>query len=107
MKMLYSELFGWWISSITFNIVFVIAASIYLYIHKKAPEKEVSTGDGRLMRIVKNFVFVWVLLGLLIFYVYTVGVGSYVIFAAGNVVVEALLALYVIKTGKTSEAPKT
>ena len=104
--MLYSELFGWWISSITFNIVFVIAASIYLYMRKKAPEK-VSTGDGRLVRIVKNFVFVWVLLGLLLFYVYSVGAGSYVIFAAGNIVVEALLALYVIKTGKTSEAPKT
>jgi len=107
MKMPYSELFGWWISSITFNILFVIAASIYLYIRKKKPEKEAFRGVGKLVHIVKDFAFVWVLLGLLLFYVYSVGVGSYVIFAAGNVVVEVLLALYVIKAGKSTGAPKT
>ena len=107
MKMLYAELFDWWMSSITFDIVFVIAASIYLYRHKKTSENEVFRGVRKLVHILKEFVFVWALLGLLIFYVYSVGVGSYFIFAVGNVAVEVLLALYVIKAGTNSQVPGT
>jgi hypothetical protein len=100
----YAELFGWWISSITFNIVFVIAASIHLYVRRMRPEKETLRGVEKLIRVVKDFVFVLVLLGLLVFYVYSVGVGSYVLFAAGNIVVEVLLVVYVLKAGKPSKS---
>lgn len=100
-------MFGWWIGSITFNIVFVIAAAIYLYMRRTKKEKEVLRGMGELVHILKGFVFVWVLLGLLVFYVYSVGVGSYILFAAGNVAVEVLLVVYVFKAGKPSAAQDT
>jgi amino acid transporter len=100
-------LFGWWIWSITFNIAFVIGASIYLYIRRKRPEREVLRGIGKVVRVLKNFVFVWVLLALLIFYVYAVGVGSALLFAAGNVIVEVLLVFYALKAGKSSETQET
>ena len=96
-------MFGWWISSITFNVLFVIGAAIYLHTRRKTREKEVLGGIGKVVRILKDFVFVWVLLGLLIFYVYSVGVGFYLLFAVGNVIVEALLVVYVVKAGKPSK----
>jgi hypothetical protein len=71
------------------------------------PEKEMLRGMGKLVRVLKDFVFVWVLLGLMVFYVYSVGVGSYFLFAAGNIVVEALLIVYVLKVSKSSKAQKT
>jgi hypothetical protein len=80
-----------------------MAASIYLYIRKKRPEKEVLRGVAKLVRVLKDFTFDWVLLGLLIFYVYSVGVGSYFLFAAGNVVVEILLIAYVVNVSKSSQ----
>jgi len=103
----YAELFNWWIFSITFNILFVIAASIYLYVRRKTPEKQTLRGAGKLIRVVKDFTFVWVLLGLLVFYVYSVGVGSYILFGTGNIVVEVLLILYVVKAGKPPKAQET
>ena len=96
-------MFGWWIWSITFNVSFVMAASIYLYIRRKRPEKEVLRGVAKFVRVLKDFTFDWVLLGLLIFYVYSVGVGSYFLFAAGNVVVEILLIAYVVNVSKSSQ----
>jgi 4-hydroxybenzoate polyprenyltransferase len=49
----------------------------------------------------KNFVFVWTLLGLLVFYIFSVKLGtgrlSELVFALGNIVVEVLLILYLFK----------
>lgn len=42
-----------------------------------------------------DFAFVWFLLGLLIFYIVSVGERSQLLFALGNIVVEALLLGYV------------
>ena len=95
----YSNLFGWWISSITFNIVFVIFASIYLYRRRRIPAQP-STGN-RIVRWAKDFVFVWILLGLLVLYVVSVGQGSYILFAVGNIVVEIVLICYVVRSGKS------
>ena len=47
--------------------------------------------------IVRNFVFVWVLLGLLVFYIVTIQLGSVELFATGNVIVEALLIVYLMR----------
>jgi hypothetical protein len=49
---------------------------------------------------VKNFVFVWVLIGLLFFYIFSINVASALIFAAGNIVVEVILLAYLLKNGK-------
>ena len=100
----YSNLFGWWISSITFNIMFVIFASIYLYRRRKTPAQPAN--GSRIVRWAKDFVFVWILLGLLVLYVVSIGQKSYILFAAGNVVVEIVLIYYVVRSGK-SLAPKT
>jgi hypothetical protein len=47
--------------------------------------------------LVKDFTFVWFVLGLLAFYIVAVGRGSPLLFASGNLVVEALLLLYVLR----------
>ena len=99
--MLYSDLFGWWISSITFNIVFVIAASVYLYRRRKRPA--IAPTNGRIARVAKDFIFVWILLCLLVLYIVSVGQGSYLLFAVGNIVVEIVLIVYVVKSGKSSQ----
>jgi hypothetical protein len=96
----YSNLFGWWISSISFNIIFVIFASVYLYKRRK-PQASAQSG-GKVQRWLKDFTFVWILLALLILYVVSVGQGSYILFASGNVVVEIVLIVYVVRSGKSS-----
>lgn len=95
----YSNLFGWWISSITFNIVFVVAASVYLYRRGKGV---IRSPVGRVRRWLKDFTFVWILLGLLVLYVVSVGQGSFLLFAAGNIVVQVILVIYVVKSGNSS-----
>lgn len=96
----YSNLFGWWISSITFNILFVIFASIYLY-RRRNRQSRIETGS-RIVRWVKDFVFVWILLALLILYVVSIGEGSYILFAGGNIAVEIVLVAYAVQSGKPS-----
>ena len=97
--MQYADLFGWWMASITFNIMFVVAASVYLYRRNRPQMPETPTQRGRIVRVVKDFAFVWVLVGLWLFYIYSIGEGSALIFAAGNIAVEVLLVLYVVKNG--------
>lgn len=86
----YADLFGWWIATITWSIAFPIAISIYLYVRR--PARRVQGGRRRLAA---DFAFVWFLLGLLIFYIVSVGERSQLLFALGNIVVEALLLGYV------------
>jgi hypothetical protein len=97
----YSGLFGWWISSITFNIVFVILASIYLY-RRRNRDTSAQTSGG-IMQWAKDFTFVWILLSLLGLYVVSIGEGSYLLFAIGNIVVEVVLIVYVLTSGKSSQ----
>jgi hypothetical protein len=97
--MQYAGAFGWWMVSITFNILFVIAASTYLYVHRRNRGSGTPRGTGRILRVVKDFTFVWILLGLLLFYVYSVGEGSSFVFALGNIVVEVILVVYVVRSG--------
>jgi uncharacterized membrane protein len=95
MKTQYSELFGWWVYSISFSIVFLILVSIYLYVNRCAEKKKTT-----MFTHVKNFIFVWVLIGLLFFYIFSINVASALIFAAGNIVVEVILLAYLLKNGK-------
>jgi len=93
--MFYPQLFNWWIGSITFNILFVIVASIYLYKRRKTKQLSGQSVAQRIRHVVYDFVFVWFLLGLLIFYVISVGEGSYLLFLEGNIVVEVLLLIFI------------
>ena len=90
------NLFTWWIISISWSIAFMIAIGIYLYTSSSAERKE----EGQkwsLTRLLKDFTFTWVLLGLLIFYIISIRVGSVTVSAAGNIVVEGILILYVAR----------
>ena len=48
----------------------------------------------------KDFTFVWVLMFLLVFYIVTVNLRSFVLFALGNVIVEVFLVYYIFKSRK-------
>jgi cobalamin synthase len=93
--MLYPELFIWWVISISWSIVFLIVVSVYLY--TKGRPKETSATKMNVTRLIKDFVFVWVLIGLLVFYIVSVNGGSSIFFAAGNIVVEVILIIYVAR----------
>ncbi len=97
------DLFGWWMISISSSIVFLTLISIYIYVTRNG--KCETEKKGRFRNVVSNFAFVWVLIGLLLFYIVSVNFGSSLLFAVGNMVVEALLVGYTLKnrTEKTSE----
>jgi Flp pilus assembly protein TadB len=114
------DLFAWWTICISWNIVFLIVAGLYLYANSRAKRNEYTREEtNRKMkdehsvrpyktqlkatagRIAKNFIFIWILLGLLVFYIFSVQLGtgrlSEVVFAMGNIVVEALLVFYLFR----------
>lgn len=99
--MLYAGLFDWWIATISWSIAFLIVVSVYLYRRRITT----TTGMRRRFAWVRDFVFVWFLLGLLGFYIVTVNHASYLLFAIGNIVVEAMLIAYVLKSSSRSETP--
>ena len=96
------DLFSWWVMSISFSIVFLTLVSIYLYSNRnceKAKEKRENATT-----LARNFIFVFVLISLLFFYVFSVRIGSASLFAAGNIVVEVILIAYLFKNRtRTSE----
>ena len=153
------DLFTWWAISISWNIVFLIAAGLYLYTSSRTKRKEnarvrkrerlnevgtyttlaaisiigvfaqtlwwllpgciffllaviaaiewqhqESQGiqlKAKALSVSKNFVFVWILLGLLVFYIFSVKLGtgrfSELVFALGNIAVEVLLVFYLLR----------
>ncbi len=92
--MQYSYLFFVWAISISWSAVFLIAVSIFLYVSRKhrSPVKA-SPSHVRL----NDFVFVILLAGLLGLYIVSIERTSSLIFAAGNIIVEAILVLYAVK----------
>ena len=116
------DLFAWWAISISWSIVFLIVAGFYLYSSSRPKREEnnleeseqdvnddASVGGradkvqirARTGRVAKDFIFVWVLLGLLVFYIFSVQLGtgtlSEMVFALGNIAVEALLVFYLLR----------
>ena len=95
--MQYLDFFIWWAITISGGIAFLILVSIYLYAKSKTRRTENSSKKSSRFRVGKDFVFVLVLVALLIFYIISVYIGSSLIFAAGNIIVEAILIVYLIK----------
>ena len=93
----YPDLFWWWVTCISWSIAFLIAISIYLYRNSRTRRIETDGSKMKRSRLRADFVFVWVLIGLLIMYVVSVNIGSAILFAAGNIVVESFLLAYLVK----------
>lgn len=93
----YSDLFIWWVISISWSIAFLIMISVYLYAKSRTKRKQNNSEPTNVINVGKNFAFVWVLLGLLLLYISSVQIRSIEIFAAGNIIVETILILYVIR----------
>ena len=97
--MMYSDLLGWWSISITWSAVFLIGVSLYLYWDRR---KRFTEGTRIFSRVkLRDFVFVWVLAGLLGLYIVSIYRTSSLVFAAGNLIVEAILVVYTIKNKST------
>jgi hypothetical protein len=98
------SLFTWWAMSISFSIIFITLISIYLYISSKPKRKDDTLEKTSALKMGKDFVFVLVLVGLLAFYIFSIqlartngsGLLSETVFAAGNVVVEVILIVYLL-----------
>lgn len=91
------DLFFWWAATITGGIAILIVVSIYLYTSSKKNCRENGTATARRSNPAKDFIFVWVLIGLLVFYIISVNIGSSLVFAAGNIMVEMLLIAYLVR----------
>ena len=91
------DLFAWWAISISGGSIFLTLVSIYLYAESKTARRRRKQTGSRMIVVLQDFAFVWVLLGLLIFYIISVNVSSAAIFAVGNISVEVLLVLYLIR----------
>jgi hypothetical protein len=92
-------LFELWEITITWSIAFLLLVSFYLYGKRKRPAATARPPSGR-GTFLKDFTFVWVLVFLLVFYIVTVDLRSFVLFAVGNVFVEIFLVYYILKSRK-------
>ena len=99
----YYEIFDFWIISISWSIVFLILIGIYLYTSTKAKRKENSQTKRNLVNLAKDQAIIWFLLGLLAFYIISINLGSDILFAVGNILVEAMLVIYVWKNRKKAD----
>lgn len=85
-----------WAVCISWSALFLTAVSIYLYVDSRKSQKQSAHATSR-FRFVRDFIFVWVLIGLLGLYIVSIDRGSSIVFASGNLVVEALLIVYTVK----------
>jgi len=103
----YPELFAWWAITISWSSVFLTMVSIYLYRTSRKKREEKNRKTPNVIRFGKDFIFVWVLLSLLILYIVSIDRGSPTLFAAGNILVEAILIAYILssRTRKSEQIP--
>jgi len=95
----YEDLFYWWAIAISWSSIFLIVVGIYLY----TGSRKRSNLPANPVKLSKNLVFVWILLGLLVLYLVSIHLGSATLFAAGNIFVEAILMIYILKNRTESE----
>ena len=94
------NLFAWWAATISGGSIFQVLVAIYIYIKQRTKRKE-SKKNVKNVDLLKNFIFVWILLGLLVFYIVSIKIGSATIFAIGNIFVEVILIIYLMKNKLT------
>lgn len=99
----YPDLFVWWVATISWSSVFLMVVSIYLYVNSRKKQAESNRATTSSVRLRKDFVFVWFLLGLLALYIVSIDRGSSILFAVGNIVVEAILIAYILKNKTDSK----
>jgi hypothetical protein len=97
------DLFDWWAISISGGSIFLTLVSIYLYSGSRKKRNHGERKASNMGTLVKDFMFVWVLLSLLAFYIVSIQIGSIALFAAGNIVVEVILIIYLIRNKTKSE----
>jgi hypothetical protein len=89
-----------WAICISWSAAFLAVVSIYLYMASRKDRIKNDQTIASRLRPAKDFVFVWVLLSLLVLYIVSIDRGSSILFAAGNIVVEAVLIAYTVKSRK-------
>ncbi len=94
------DLFQWWAACISGGSVFLTLVSIYLYVSSRTKRRVKGPRWASAIRFGVDFIFVWILLGLLVFYIVSIDIGSATIFAIGNVFVELLLIIYLYSNRK-------
>ncbi len=77
--------------------MFLTLVAIYLYVSSRPARKKVKHERRTVTGLIREFAFVWVLLGLLVFYIISINVGSSVVFAVGNIFVEIMLLFYLVR----------
>lgn len=96
-EMPFPNLFIWWATAITFGVIFLVLVSVYLYVNRCKNREQCNYPTVEKYKLEKNFTFVWILLGLLILYITSISGGSYTLFAIGNIIVEGVLIVYIIR----------
>jgi hypothetical protein len=94
-------LFDLWVITISWSIAFLILVSFFLYGKRRRPASSIGASRG-IKGFISDFVFVWVLMALLIFYIVTISMRSVLLFAFGNVCVEIFLIYYINRSRKGS-----
>jgi hypothetical protein len=102
--MQYPELFDWWAAVITAGILFIALVSLYLYVGSRKKRKTSHGVVAYAARLGADFIFVWVLLGLLSLYIFSISRVSIFFFVAGNIMVGLVLIAYLLKN--TMERPR-
>ena len=98
----YPELFMWWAIVISAGIGFIAVVSVYLYMSQRKERKEnIQTKTG-IIRLGKDFVFVWITFILLTLYIISIGNSSSLVFALGNIIVELAMVIYLWKNRSKS-----
>ena len=97
----YSDLFNWWVVSISFSVSFMTIIAVYLYVSSRTRRRQITKATGERTRLVSNFTFVWILLTLLVLYILTIYIGSYVLYVLGNIVVDIMLIAYAARSKLT------
>jgi len=100
----YPNLLVFWAACISWSALFLTAVSIYLYMDSRKSRIQGAKATSR-FRFVRDFVFVWVLLGLLGLYIVSIDRRSSIVFASGNIVVEVMLIAYIVKN-RPPKAPE-
>ena len=92
----FAQSFWWLLPGCAFFLLAVVAAIEWQHVDSHRIQLK-----AKAIGVSKNFIFVWILLGLLVFYIFSVKLGtgkfSEVIFALGNIAVEVLLIFYLFR----------